>query len=139
MPHDTAPAGTKRLVATVFLSTMTESATRPERAAGTHQTTTTITQVRAGASVDTSQRVRRYTITMAFRTACFLLAVTLAHGWVQWALFAGAVFLPYLGVLLANQADETGRGTTAPATPTETLQLTSEPGPDVVEGTVVTG
>ena len=105
-----------------------------------HPTTPTITTARAGASVDTSQRIRRYTVTMAFRTACFLLAVTVAHGWLQWVLFAGAVFLPYMGVLLANQADETGlRKPVQDSAPEDARQLTSGPEPEYVEGVVIDG
>ena len=99
-------------------------------------TSTTITSARAGSSVDTSQRIRRYTITMAFRTACFLLAVTVAHGWLQWALFAGAVFLPYMGVLLANQADEKGARRTVTET-SDAPQLSAGPEPEYVEGVVL--
>ena len=98
--------------------------------------TTSITTARAASSVDTSQRVRRYAITMAFRTACFLLAVTVAHGWLQWALFAGAVFLPYMGVLLANQANEKGARRTV-ADVSDAPQLTAGPEPEYVEGTVI--
>ena len=101
-------------------------------------TTQSITTARAGASVDTSQRIRRYTVTMAFRTACFLVAVTVAHGWLQWVLLAGAVFLPSMAVLLANQADETGRR--APVVddaPGDALQLTAGPEPEYVEGVVI--
>ncbi|SDU90385.1 Protein of unknown function [Microlunatus sagamiharensis] len=96
-----------------------------------------ITTARAGASVDTSQRIRRYAITMAFRTACFLLAVTVAHGWLQWALFAGAVFLPYMGVLLANQADEKGLRKPARPADDDAPQLTTGPEPEYVEGVVI--
>ncbi|HEY0239532.1 MAG TPA: DUF3099 domain-containing protein, partial [Friedmanniella sp.] len=60
---------------------------------------TNITDARAGTSVEMTQRIRRYTVTMAFRTVCFLVAVIFAHGWLQWVLFAGAVFLPYVAVL----------------------------------------
>ena len=102
-----------------------------------HPTTPSITTARAGASVDTSQRIRRYTVTMAFRTACFILAVTVAHGWLQWVMLAGAVFLPYLGVLLANQADETGLRKPGQIAPEDAKQLTTGPEPDYVEGVVV--
>jgi hypothetical protein len=103
-----------------------------------HPTTSSITTARAGASVDTSQRIRRYTITMAFRTACFILAVTVAHGWLQWVMFAGAVFLPYMGVLLANQANETGmRKPRVDSAPDDARQLTTGPEPDYVEGVVI--
>ena len=104
----------------------------------THPTTPSITTARAGASVDTSQRLRRYTITMAFRTACFILAVTVAHGWLQWVMLAGAVFLPYMGVLLANQANETGlRKPATESASDDARQLTTGPEPDYVEGVVI--
>ena len=99
--------------------------------------TTSITTARPGASVETSSRVRRYVVTMAFRTACFLLAVTVAHGWLQWVMLAGAVFLPYMGVLLANQADETGRRKPVEAAPDGTPQLSAGPEPEYVEGVVI--
>jgi hypothetical protein len=98
---------------------------------------TSITTARAGSSVDTSQRIRRYTVTMAFRTVCFLGAAIFAHGWLQWALFAGAVFLPYMGVLLANQADEKGLRQPVRAANDDAPQLTTGPEPEYVEGVVL--
>ncbi len=38
---------------------------------------------------------------MAIRTACFIGAI-IADGWLRWALVAGAVFLPYVAVVMAN-------------------------------------
>jgi hypothetical protein len=103
-----------------------------------HPTTPSITTARAGSSVDTSQRIRRYTITMAFRTVCFILAVTVAHGWLQWVMLAGAVFLPYMGVLLANQANETGlQKPGRDSAPDDARQLTTGPEPEYVEGEVI--
>lgn len=103
-----------------------------------HPTTSSITTARAGTSVDTASRVRRYVVTMAFRTACFLLAVTVAHGWLQWVLLAGAVFLPYMGVLLANQVNETGlRRPAQDSAPDDAPRLTTGPEPEYVEGVVV--
>lgn len=64
-----------------------------------------ITDARTPASAEHSTRVRRYTITMAFRTACFV-AMIWVDGWPRWVLFAGAVFLPYIAVILANQAHQ---------------------------------
>ena len=104
-----------------------------------HPTTTaSITTARAGTSVDTSQRLKRYTITMAFRTVCFVLAVTVAHGWLMWVMLAGAVFLPYMGVLLANQANETGRSKPVQeSAPDDARQITAGPEPEYVEGVVI--
>jgi hypothetical protein len=50
-------------------------------------------------------RVVRYTFTMAFRTACFL-AMYFVHGPTRWVLFACALVLPYIAVIMANQANQ---------------------------------
>lgn len=85
-----------------------------------------------------TQRVRRYTITMAFRTVCFLVAVIFAHGWLQWVLFGGALFLPYMAVLLANQANTKGlKHPVRRGAPSDALQLTAGPSPAFVEGEVI--
>ena len=68
-----------------------------------------------------SSRVRRYTITMAFRTACFI-AMVFVDGPLRWVLFACAVILPYIAVIAANQAKlrgqpgKVGTGRAHPAT-----------------------
>lgn len=63
-----------------------------------------ITDARSGTSLDQAQRMKRYAITMAFRTACFV-AILFVPGVFKWILVAFAVFLPYIAVLFANQAD----------------------------------
>ena len=42
---------------------------------------------------------------MAFRTACFM-AMIFVEGPMRWVLFACAVILPYVAVILANQANQ---------------------------------
>lgn len=39
---------------------------------------------------------------MAIRTLCFIGAVAVGAGLLRWTLIGGAVFLPYLAVVLAN-------------------------------------
>lgn len=41
---------------------------------------------------------------MAFRTACFI-SMIFVSGVFRWILFAGAVFLPLIAVMIANQAN----------------------------------
>lgn len=108
---------------------------------------TVITDARGAASAEMSGRMRRYAITMAFRTACFL-GMIFAHGWVRWVLLAAAVLLPYVAVVLANQADHRTRvGTVEPGAPADALQISGGQigtGPlmsadltgEVIEGTV---
>jgi hypothetical protein len=99
---------------------------------------TNITDARPGTSADMTQRIRRYTITMAFRTACFLVAVIFAHGWLQWTLFGAAVFLPYIAVLLANQANTKGSTKVVRrGAPGDAKQLTTGPPTAYVEGEVI--
>lgn len=48
-------------------------------------------------------RFRRYLVTMGIRIGCFILAVVIQpFGWWTWVLLAGAIFLPYFAVVVAN-------------------------------------
>ncbi len=79
-----------------------------ERETGyTRQNFSVITNARISTSEEMAGRMKRYAITMAFRTACFI-AMIFAPGIWRWILFACAVFLPYIAVLLANQAHQRG-------------------------------
>ena len=66
-----------------------------------------ITTASQGVSADIAARQKRYVITMAVRTLCFvvvaILAITRAGpGWLPWIFVVGAVFLPYIAVVMAN-------------------------------------
>ncbi len=60
----------------------------------------TTAQVSAGAELHS--RELRYLISMGVRTVCFLGAVMVGPGPLRWVLLAGAVFLPYVAVVMAN-------------------------------------
>ena len=60
-----------------------------------------ITSAAPALSDDQAGRQRRYLISMAIRTVCFIGAI-IASGWLRWALVAGAVLLPYVAVIMAN-------------------------------------
>ena len=64
-----------------------------------------ITGARRGVREDVDSRTRRYVVSMAVRTVCFVLAV-LTDGWLRWVLIAAAVGLPYLAVVFANGGRE---------------------------------
>ncbi len=64
-----------------------------------------ITGARVGITEDQSARQRRYLIGMSLRTASFIGAV-LTEGTIRWILVAGAVFLPYFAVVIANAGRE---------------------------------
>jgi hypothetical protein len=84
-----------------------------------------ITDARTPASKELADRQKRYAITMAFRTACFL-AMIFVPGPLRWVLFACAVFLPYVAVVMANQAHKTGTSATVSGPgPSNATQLTT--------------
>jgi hypothetical protein len=111
--------------------------TSGERQSGqARQNLSVITDARVASSEEMAGRVRRYAITMAFRTACFIGMIFVPGIW-RWILFACAVFLPYVAVLFANQAHQRGMTNTvepAPA-PADAKQLTIGP-EDVIHGDV---
>jgi hypothetical protein len=72
---------------------------------GRKGSTALITDARTPASVEMRSRVRRYTYTMAFRTACFI-SMVFVEGAARWVLFACALVLPYIAVIGANQANQ---------------------------------
>jgi len=70
-----------------------------------------ITSAQKSLSSDQPGRQRRYFYSMMVRTACFILTVILPSPF-RWFALAGAVFLPYIAVVIANA----GRETTLPGT-----------------------
>lgn len=66
-----------------------------------------LTSARRPLSEDQGSRQRRYMISMAIRTVCFVLAV-IVDGPLRWVLLVGAVLLPYIAVLIANAGRESG-------------------------------
>ncbi len=60
-----------------------------------------ITSAPESHSSELGSREKRYAISMGIRTLCFIGAV-IVSGPLRWILIAGAVFLPYIAVILAN-------------------------------------
>ena len=82
--------------------------------------------------------LQRYTITMAFRTACFILAVTVAHGWlsgscspVRCSCRTWACCWP------TRPTRPVGRSRPVQGAPDDARQLTAGPEPEYVEGVVI--
>ncbi len=103
----------------------------PSKGQGQRSQPLVITDARSGASKEMSSRVRRYTYTMAFRTACFI-SMIFVPGVFRWILFACAVFLPLIAVVLANQANRrsASRWTSDVEPPgSDSPQLTAGPEP----------
>jgi len=77
-----------------------------------HEAPVSITSARSSRSDDIKRREVKYLVSMGIRTVCFVLAVVLS-GPLRWVMVAGAFFLPYFAVVIANAAD--GRQSAGPA------------------------
>jgi low temperature requirement protein LtrA len=64
-----------------------------------------VTAARQSRTADIRRRYRRYAISMGIRTLCFVAAV-LTQGPARWVLFAAALILPYVAVVMANAGRE---------------------------------
>jgi len=61
-----------------------------------------ITTATRSHSDDIGARQRRYVISMAIRTVCFVLAVVSIGHWFMWVFIIASFALPYVAVVMAN-------------------------------------
>ena len=62
-----------------------------------------ITTASSSKAADIAARQKRYLLSMSLRSACFIGAVVAGPGLLCWFLIAGAIVLPYIAVVLANE------------------------------------
>src|SRR3954463_529010 len=116
---------------------LSSSPTRRRRPRGGGAAVVVTPEAGGAGSREMSSRIRRYTITMAFRMACFV-SMLFVHGGLRWVLLALAVFLPYVAVIAANQADQrASAGRLEQGAPVGAPQLTVGEQVDVIPGDVV--
>ena len=60
-----------------------------------------ITTVSESPDDERRSRMLKYTLAMTIRVVC-IVAAMFVEGWLMWLAFAGAIFLPYFAVVLAN-------------------------------------
>jgi len=75
-----------------------------------------VTSLEVSPEDERRSRMRKYSIAMTVRMVCIVLGVFL-EGWLMWAAFAGAVFLPYFAVVLANSSSSSLGGSTKAVAP----------------------
>jgi hypothetical protein len=79
-----------------------------------------ITSAVTGLSYDQNARKKRYLFSMSLRTICFVGAV-FAQGDLRWVLIFGAIFLPYIAVVIANAGRENFFSTSQAQSPTRSI------------------
>ena len=60
-----------------------------------------ITTVGQSPDSERNARMVKYLIAMTIRVVCIVSAI-FVEGWLMWVCFAGAIFLPYFAVVIAN-------------------------------------
>ena len=85
-----------------------------------------ITGVQRGNSDEQKGRRDRYIIGMSIRTICFIGAIV-SSGVLQWVLLAGALFLPYIAVFIANAGREWDKSPLLLRANRQQQQLTANP------------
>lgn len=75
-----------------------------ERDADVHS----ITDARVPHTDEMRTRMIKYSVSMGIRVLCLIL-VFFSSGWLQWTFIAGAVFLPYFAVIIANGGSDTSK------------------------------
>lgn len=60
-----------------------------------------ITTLGESPELERKSRMVKYTIAMTIRVVCIVAAI-FVDGWLMWLCFAGAIFLPYFAVIIAN-------------------------------------
>lgn len=87
-----------------------------------------ITSAPESHSSELGAREKRYAVSMGIRTLCFIGAVVVT-GPFRWVLLAGAVFLPYIAVVLANAGVRRKGAGPSPFGPEESRQIDAGPTP----------
>ena len=77
------------------------------------------TSLESSPEEERKSRLVKYTIAMSVRVVCLILGVFL-EGWAMWVAFAGAIFLPYFAVVVAN-APGRSNATSKVRTPTRSI------------------
>lgn len=103
-----------------------------------------VTDAATAHSDDLDARITKYLISMFIRTACVLL-VFVVDGWLRWVFAVGAIALPYVAVILANNGGRSrgrpDRVTAVPLTalPTSGARAAAAGRPDGEPPVVLTG
>lgn len=63
----------------------------------------TVTSIDISPEQERRARMVRYLVAMSIRVVCIIAGV-FVEGWLMWVFFAGAIFLPYFAVIIANAA-----------------------------------
>ena len=81
-----------------------------------------LTSIALSPEDERKSRMIKYTVAMTIRVVCIVLAMVV-QGWLMWVFFAGAIFLPYFAVVIANGVGAGNSKDSAPKAVAPTLVI----------------
>lgn len=81
-----------------------------------------LTSIAQSPEDERKSRMIKYTVAMSIRVVCIVLAMVV-QGWLMWVFFAGAIFLPYFAVVIANGVGAGNSKDSAPKAVAPTLVI----------------
>jgi predicted tellurium resistance membrane protein TerC len=81
-----------------------------------------LTSIEQSPEDERKSRMIKYLIAMTIRVICIVLAMVV-QGWFMWVCFAGAIFLPYFAVVIANGVGSGSSRDSAPKAVAPTLVI----------------
>lgn len=87
--------------------------------------TQSVTSLGQSPEVERKRRMIKYTIAMTVRVVCLILGM-MVQGWLMWVFFAGAIFLPYFAVIIANAQGDPGEPKSASKVEAPTLAISAD-------------
>jgi hypothetical protein len=85
-----------------------------------------VTSIEESPYEERRSRFIKYTIAMVVRVICIILAVAVPVSWVTFVFVAGAVFLPYFAVVIANAQGPGSSTKRAPVAEAPTLSISAD-------------
>ncbi|MBJ7280557.1 MAG: DUF3099 domain-containing protein [Rhodoluna sp.] len=85
-----------------------------------------VTSVEESPYQERRSRFIKYTIAMVIRVICIILAVAVPVSWVTFVFVAGAVFLPYFAVVIANAQGPSTSSKRVPVPEAPTLSISAD-------------
>jgi len=85
-----------------------------------------VTSIEESPYEERRSRFIKYTIAMVIRVICIVLAVAIPLGWWTFIFVAGAVFLPYFAVVIANAQGSGTPAKKAAAAEAPTLSISAD-------------
>ena len=104
-----------------------------KRDAAGHPEVVSITDAAAAHSEDMRERMIKYAVAMGIRMVCLIL-IFVVDGWFKLVAVAGAVFLPWIAVVIANGSDKAEIHSDALLDYTPYAELGSADGSGTAEG-----